>query len=136
MKSGITAQKKNYRIDEEHKQSLLEKLKNFDKLYAQEKFPDPLSISDVARDVVQKQENKIFMEEELQPIDTQIPTEILAASSSPDILSPPVLSTTIHSLWISDTTCQLTLISILKLYTQQYIVYYPTNKRLRSLAEF
>ena len=116
VKNDITDQIKNYRIDEEHKQSLLEKVKDFDKLYVQEKFPDPQPTSDDAQELVQNQENTTPIEEEERPIDADIPAEILAASSSPDILSPPVLSTAINSLWISDTTCQLALISILKLY--------------------
>ena len=38
VKNNITDQIKNYRIDEEHKQSLLDKVKDFDKLYVQEKI--------------------------------------------------------------------------------------------------
>ena len=117
VKNDITDQIKTYRIDEEHKQSLLNKVKAFDKLYVQERLPDLQTTPDIAQPHENQSETNMPAEEEERPIDSDISSEILATSSSPGILSPPVLSTTINQLWIDDTTCHLTIVSILKLYS-------------------
>ena len=57
VKNDITDQIKNYRIDEEHKQSQLDKVKDFDKLYVQEKFPDLRTTSENAQELVHHKEN-------------------------------------------------------------------------------
>ena len=113
VKNDITEQIKTYRIDEEHKKSLLNKIKAFDNLHVQERLPDFQNTSDIAPT---PSETIMPTEDEERPIDSEISSEILATSSSPDILSPPVLSTTISQLWMDDTTCHFTLVSILKLY--------------------
>ena len=70
VKSDITAQIKSYRIDEEYKQSLLEKVQDFDKLYVQEKLPDPLPTEDLAPN----QQDNMLTEEDLQPTEPDIIT--------------------------------------------------------------
>ena len=114
VKNDITDQIKTYRIYEEHKQSLLNKVKAFDKLYVQERLPDLQTTPDIAQPHENHSETNMPAEEEERPIDSDISSEILATSSSPDILSPPVLSTTINQLWIDDTMCHLTKVSILR----------------------
>ena len=79
VKNYITEQIKHYRIDEEHKQSLLDKVKDFDRLYVQEKFPDPRTTLDNAQQLVNHNETTMPTAEKERPIDADIPSEILAA---------------------------------------------------------
>ena len=49
VKSDIIEQIKTYRIDEEHKKSLLNKIKAFDNLHVQERLPDLQETSDTVQ---------------------------------------------------------------------------------------
>ena len=136
VKNDITDQIKNYLIDEEQKQYLLNKVIDFDKLYV----PNPKTTSDTAQPPENQSETNMPAEEEERHIDSDITSEILAISSSPGKFSPPVLSTNINQIWIDDTTCHLTLIRYLNyiriFVSQQYIVYYHTCKTHKSLVEY
>ena len=116
VKSDITEQIKTYRIDEEHKKSLLNKVKAFDNLYVQERLPNLQEPSETAQN---QNETVTPLEDEESPLVPDITSKIMASSTltSPDPLSPAVLSTTIRQLWIEDTESNITAVSILKTYS-------------------
>ena len=109
LKSDITEQIKNYRLDNEHKKALLDKVNAFDHLYVQEKLPAP-------RETAQTQSEQSTPLQDEEPLIPDIITETMTSSSltMPAPLSTTVLSTKLRQLWLDDRESNVTVITSLK----------------------